>query len=109
SEESHQIGNWARKEMKLRMKSPLGGIHLRRIARPKDLVRNVENALRRTLADWLGTTPGLNVTPAELRASETQRLATQQRDGFGFDFANFPRRDLRILEFVLVAMSKNHV
>ena len=91
------------------MKSPLGGIHLSRVAGAKNLVGGVEDALRRTFANGLSMTPGLDIASAEFRSGKSQRLAAQQCDGFGLNFANFSGCNLRILEFMLIAVSENHV
>ena len=68
----------------------------------EDLVCCVEDALRGALSDRLAFAPFLDVAPAVLHAGKAQRLAAQESDRLGFDFADVAWRDLGFGEILLL-------
>ncbi len=62
----------------------------------KNQVGGAEDSLRGAFVDALALIPVLDVSPAEFRSWQAERFAAKQRDGLGFDLAEFARRVLGV-------------
>src|SRR5262249_912806 len=69
-----------------------------------------EDACRAMVRDFLFCSePVLNVATAKVRSFETECFATDERNGFGFDFADMSGSLLTIHELFSRGVSKNNV